>query len=719
MAESFKFDVNVPAFVPSSSVAEELKDKVVPSPLLPSSQDEPVQVPKGPAKNKKPNSRKPRGQSNQGGSEGAKQPRPRKPSVGNGKKQLHLQQQHAEEWDLDEYIDEAELITGTRNRRGQVSLTHLLEFSRSSGGGGARRGSGSYDSRQRRIDRASNHRNQGTNGLYAISSSHPPSDKTTYINTTCRFVLDPRGAENYEPLMVDPDIPVPMEKVMRILSRPSACPICLDDVPKAPQMLRCGHILCLPCLLRYLDSLKPPPTPPPTNAGFGVSSYQAPKKPPPAECPLCFERIKLEHAKPVSFITFDERFEIPKEGQDVVMKLMFRPQGEWNSIPLASVMQDGGVSKSAFVEMPTMHGDGTDVAEYSRLVKGSRAYIIKELERDIQDLEKQKEEELVMYQDPEVAKFHTQAISKMRRTVFESNEVFDEDDIANGVARVSLRKDNGPLNLDNFNDSTAYYYFQTAFQSEIKYFLAPLDVKVLRAEYGGSYMQLPSSLVVHVENIIYSNYVNEELRKRLKYMSNIPAGTQVAFLECRWTSDGHNGLVSKATLDKFSKELSKRRKLKADKTHRENTHAKRIQRQEQSLLREDLLRESGVDIEPSRGNYRHEPESVISVDDPPLPSLFPDSGSLGTETEVNAESGGGAPARQTKKTVWGTSVSAPQEDARLYMRDVSEDYAWADLSKLKEVTATGNNGDGSVGGKRNNKKKSKKMVLLSSTSGGR
>ena len=33
----------------------------------------------------------------------------------------------------------------------------------------------------------------------------------------------------------------------------SNCPICLDD-PVAARVSRCGHIACLPCILRYLDT---------------------------------------------------------------------------------------------------------------------------------------------------------------------------------------------------------------------------------------------------------------------------------------------------------------------------------------------------------------------------------------------------------------------------------------------------------------------------------
>lgn len=714
MTDGFKFDVTVPAFVPGGAAAAptavgEIKNKT----------QQPPKAPQSERGQRKGRGNQQHQRSLGGNGQQQQRPRPRKQggfSGGNPSRSTQSQ----DNWDLDDYIDQAELATTNgRNRRGQVSLTHLLEFSNQ---GASRNGPGSYDFRRsggggsrRRRDSGGNH-----SGLYAISSHHPPADKTTYINTTCRFVMDPRYSELYEPLLVDPDIPVPMAKVMRVLSRPSACPICLENIPKAPRMLACGHVMCSPCLLRYVDSFQPPPAPPPVVGAFTSQPFQPPKKAPPAECPLCFEYIKIDHVKPVSFILFDERFELPKEGQDVVMKLMFRPQSDANSIPFATVA-GGQTKRKDFIEMPVMQGGDTEASGYSRLAKASHAYLTQELEREIKELEEQKSEEMVLYQDESLTKFHTHAISKIRKSLYEVNELFEDfksQELAEKLTQATLHQD-VTTNVDSFNDSTAFYYYQTAFQSEIKFFLAPLDVKILRAEFGGSFSGLPSSLVVHVDNIVYSNYVNDELRKRLKYMSNIPSGTQVAFLECKWAvrkddGSGPSDGISAETLEKFSKELAKRRKLKAEKTHRENTHARKIQRQEKSLLREDLLRESGVDIAAARTASEDGPMNP----DLPLPSL--------PHVERDPDNDATSSSRRMRRTVWGTSV--PEENARNtlppqddeyydYDQPPSGNYRWADFSSLSETVKDSSMANGNGGGGKG--RKHKKKVLLSSTSGGR
>jgi hypothetical protein len=45
------------------------------------------------------------------------------------------------------------------------------------------------------------------------------------------------------------------------VSQDASCPICLSH-PVAPRMAKCGHIFCLPCLIRYMhstDETNPPP----------------------------------------------------------------------------------------------------------------------------------------------------------------------------------------------------------------------------------------------------------------------------------------------------------------------------------------------------------------------------------------------------------------------------------------------------------------------------
>lgn len=740
MTDSHKFDASVPAFVPKAPVAA--------TPEQPDDQQPPTQPPTQPkgGKNTGKSRRNNRNQQRSSNSNGTNQ---HQQSSRRSNQNNHNNNSNGK-WNLEDYIDEAELVQ--RNRKGQISLTHMLDQPRSSYDfrnapsrrGGYNGGGGNGGSRRPPSSGGSHSNSHGSN-LYSISSHHPPADKTTYINTTCRFVLDPRDSEVYAPLLVDPDIPVPMERVMRILARPSACPICLEDIPKAPRMLQCGHIMCLPCLIRYVESVTGSTslnTPSGTAAslhngisiGYNPSNQQLThqyQKPPIVECPLCSDEIKVNRVKPVSFLLFDERFELPKEGQDVVLNLMFRPQGAANSMPLTTVSNNGAghlpVPMRAFTEVPAIE-DNNIASRYSRLVKGSREYVFKELNRELSELEGQRDEELALYQDQALAKYHNQAISQVKKLRFEADEIFKEEE-AQALSLLSLGPARGPGEVEvvaeHFDDNTAYYFYQTAFDSDIKFFLAPLDVKILRTEYGGAYSTMPSSLVVKVDNIVFGNYINDELKKRLKYMGNIPAGTQVAFIECRWNITN----MSKPTLDMYAKELSKRKRLKADKKKRENTQARRIQQQEKSELRENLLRESGIDIGGDVGfpegtaaaeeEYKRSLREAPSL--PPVHNSVPMTAGDGSEGDDAAAATFAGPAKPNlTKTVWGTQVPDVRDDPYLLHDDDDGMYDLAqgvqrslELVDLSALNNTGNNGSGS------SSRKGRKKVLLTSTSGGR
>ncbi|KAL1499799.1 hypothetical protein AB1Y20_012484 [Prymnesium parvum] len=93
-----------------------------------------------------------------------------------------------------------------------------------------------------------------------------------------------------------PDVPVPWERVRavrHVTPQWVRCPICLSDALTAPQVSGCGHILCLPCALRY------------SSAADGPSALK---------CPLCAQLLELEelrsvmmhHVAPVREMTEDE-----------------------------------------------------------------------------------------------------------------------------------------------------------------------------------------------------------------------------------------------------------------------------------------------------------------------------------------------------------------------------------------------------------------------------
>ncbi|CRK36016.1 hypothetical protein BN1723_020391, partial [Verticillium longisporum] len=79
--------------------------------------------------------------------------------------------------------------------------------------------------------------------------------KARYVHANYRFVVSPEGS--YATQAVDADEHLQWGDVLQILasaeSQATSCPICLSE-PVAPRMAKCGHIFCLPCLIRFMSA---------------------------------------------------------------------------------------------------------------------------------------------------------------------------------------------------------------------------------------------------------------------------------------------------------------------------------------------------------------------------------------------------------------------------------------------------------------------------------
>lgn len=445
-----------------------------------------------------------------------------------------------------------------KSKRGQVSISHLLNF-----GLPSRPQSGGTPSRKSSRRASTNHRKQidQINGHYHTTPlSLPPPDSLTYIQTTCRFVLDPDYQEQYRGLLEDPDYLVPIEHVLRVLSRTITCPICLDDA-KAPRMLLCGHVMCYPCFLRFM--------------GMGVKDkndingidggdfeYKHTKA---KECPLCFQPIEASLIRPVTFLEYDGKFEAPKRDSKAVMKLMFRPRldmsntGEstfMNAVPISS----DEISSSLFNCIPII---SPTCLTYTRLMLPTREFLLDKCEKEISELKMFRDEEELLYCDDSTTKYYNKAIRKITSEIekIKSSTKYDENVIKTGQLMQRVTADNLAITMNNnnnnnsenvtgypyseterylakFDDSSAYYFYLSAFQSEVKYVLSSLDVKILHHEFQ-SYKNLPSSIIIKIGNLSPTNYVSPELRKRFKYLNHLPDYTEVVFIECDWLSQSN------------------------------------------------------------------------------------------------------------------------------------------------------------------------------------
>ena len=397
------------------------------------------------------------------------------------------------------------------------------------------------------------------------------TDKARFIQANHRFVVRPNG--DYRPQSMDPDALIPWESILQILGSPQthmmACPICLSETPVAPRMTRCGHIACLPCFIRYFASED-------VATGLRGASLKFRK------CPICWDSIQISEIKPVRWYAIDDGLDEnniavasePREGFDVAMRLFMRKPGTTLALP-----RDDYIPLSQVAVLP--EGDVPwhyvpEILHYAWIVKGSADYMHAEAQREIDELEQmEKEDETAFGEDG----FWTQKAIQRIQDIATSYE-----DIGQGPARqadlalsTAIRKAE-TLSLDSVPEDILYENSQSTFRanqpretpylfyqprSASHYYLSALDVRILRRAFG-EYENFPSAILARVEHISSPQTIDDDFRRRVKYLGHLPAGTQVSFLECDWSE-----MVEGDVLATFTAEIEKRRRIRREKLVRE------------------------------------------------------------------------------------------------------------------------------------------------------
>lgn len=448
--------------------------------------------------------------------------------------------------------------------------------------------------------------------MYSWSRSHHPTDHARYVHANYRFIVDPRG--DYRAQSVDADIHLDWNNVLQILaselSQEASCPICLGT-PVAPRMARCGHIFCLPCLIRYMQS---------EDGGKAPEKKARSKK-----CPLCFDTIYASETRPVRWYIGQEN-EAPREGADVVLRLVARPAGSTLAMP-----RDGADALGKDEDIPWFHA--AEAMDYARVMRGGEDYLMEQFDLEISNLEQQGKEDEVMFAEDSM-----EWTRKAIRSIRESKEkvrgvgnppepvkpaepkvrrapiVFEEEPApemytmrnylnsgkdfvpSQGVADATPaeQKAQRTTSMSSHSSKTSHgiastlaemrnrqqheqhntpseYFFYHAL---LHYYLSPLDIRILKAAFG-NFASFPSTILPRVERISTGHVVDDELRRRTKYLAHLPYGCEVGFLECDWTDT-----VAPEVLEQFKSEIEKRRKKHTDKETREEKARVRAEKAE-------------------------------------------------------------------------------------------------------------------------------------------
>ncbi|KAJ3143850.1 RING finger protein 10, partial [Irineochytrium annulatum] len=534
---------------------------------------------------------------------------------------------------------------GRANKSGEVSLTHLLNFSfpprePSSGVHASSSTSGAVSHRKRQSG--------------AMSSV--PFTRERFVNANYRFVM--RADGDYTPNLFDPDLGVEWADIVQVIIpsvKPTSCPICLNP-PVAPRVTRCGHVYCYPCILHYLslsDNTKYSKCPICHDAVYGKDLKPARpvavdeiRKPTTAQSdssqkvPMTLMKRAIRSCvalprdrfarwdpnprtlsitappgvdqvalRPFAKLSSATRSYVRREVLEADRKALGRAVNECLHEELArramtgdqrglmdtGLAGDGGermwvesaldIVKKALDEMGPdddggAEGDDDDV----EVVRGRRpsppgAGVMMPGPGNAQDRGKEKERKVAW--DAEDGRFESWgldteptdagilispfdedeefedggqrpvAFSEETADVVESREM--EMDVASSsvtaepVAAASSSRVKKPIGPP----SDGYYYFYQAADGRHLY-LHPLDIKVLFHEFEG-YDKFPDRMDMKML-IVQESTVNEDLRRRCKYLSHLPLSCDVNFCEVDLTK-----IVSAETLKVFERELAQRR----------------------------------------------------------------------------------------------------------------------------------------------------------------
>ncbi|KAK6456680.1 uncharacterized protein RJT20DRAFT_33609 [Scheffersomyces xylosifermentans] len=623
------------------------------------------------------------------GSRNNKNPNGSLPSAKNQKKAIQMDNSYRSDTfqnQIESQIKQNKRVSG-RSRKNQISINHLLDFQ-------------SYrDSDEYHVNHTKNNNNNKPRRGSGTRSRNNLSSKVNlrgmgFINVNYKFVVDHR--KNYRVQEMDPNVPVDTEDIVRIIvPKGNACPICLTDEPIAPRMITsCGHIICLKCVLSLLESEVP-------NAKKRESSAIVEKY---RECPLCSSIIRKNELKPVLINNIDENLETPKIQDEVVLSLMARPQSRIFPLPKPLVQYFDSID-----HFPWVNQTNPDCNQFSRIFKGETSYLLNMYEFEKQHVKANYEEEKLLYgEDDKFVKMALKHIdNEISSWITKLGEDLKEKDVSPGLNLHS--QVNAPLSSSpnlTVDDGHCYFYYQTGFNSSVTFVLSPLDMKVLKTAYNNSYTSLPSSIIAKIENIKYEYLTTETSLTKYKYLSHLPLGSQIGFIECNWN---HNEFITREAWDIFKDDLTKRTKSSTQKLKREERNRRRALNEEEIKTRNFYIREnSGRDDLDDSSYVDYAAMGSLSItDNRELPALSDHQASNNEHSSASA--GESAGEHEMTTTIWGTKI--PKAEVQEEEPDEDDWDAEEMIRKAREEMERQENESG-----KGRKKKKKKMILISSNS---
>lgn len=382
--------------------------------------------------------------------------------------------------------------------------------------------------------------------------------KEQYLQANCQFIVKEDVKYDYKPFTISPDTLVEWDQVVKVLissCEEIQCPICLYP-PKAAKMTKCGHIYCFSCMLHYLS--------------LSDKTWR--------KCPICYESVYLNDLKST---TSKHNHTTYKVGDIISMELMKREKG--------SLFVNRANETNSIVAFPS-YTDIKDSSTFSKLIMANKNEIIKIIEQERYELDFQlaedgidcpesifvhqaldilnemqkkiddelqsqydnaKEQQLLEnYSKSTENQYSEEGMSDLASNFSTSDDyefcnesVIDEDcDLTVGDIDIVAEASSAP--------SKYFYYYQAPHSQNV--FLHSVNSKMLQLMYG-SLEKSPQEIrgkIVQIECCT----MNEDLRKRLKYLQHLPVSSVFEVIEIEF----EHGTISRDVHDLFKGELLKK-----------------------------------------------------------------------------------------------------------------------------------------------------------------
>jgi len=197
------------------------------------------------------------------------------------------------------------------------------------------------------------------------------------------------------------------------------------------------------------------------------------------------------------------------------------------------------------------------------------------------------------------------------------------------------------------HSDSPYYFYEVL----LHYYLSPLDIRILKAAFG-DFALFPATILPQVERVSTGHIVDDDLRRRAKYLAHLPQGCEVGFLECNWTD-----VVPADILELFGPEIERRRKKNWEKEAREEKERARAEKKEDDERWAAARRRRPTPAQDSILEAGFEPLPEAPVAD--FASSPPWSSSRAQDGSSFASLASPSTSPIAGKSVWGTRIPLP------------------------------------------------------------